>query len=59
VHRRDSTAPAGAYARELVISDLTAKTHVSRILTKLDLSSRGHAVVFACETGPIIPGTDP
>jgi DNA-binding NarL/FixJ family response regulator len=26
-------------ARDLVISDLTAKTHVSRILTKLDLAS--------------------
>jgi DNA-binding NarL/FixJ family response regulator len=46
-------------AGELVISDLTAKTHVSRILTKLDLVSRVHAVVFAYETGLVTPGTDP
>jgi len=45
-------------ARQLVISELTAKTHVSRILTKLDLISRVHAVVFAYETGLITPGAD-
>jgi DNA-binding NarL/FixJ family response regulator len=44
-------------ARELVISELTAKTHVSRILTKLNLLTRVHAVVFAYETGLVTPGT--
>jgi len=39
-----------------VISELTAKTHVSHILTKLDLLSRVHAVVFAYETGLVTPG---
>ena len=40
----------------LYISDLTAKTHVSRILTKLNLPSRVHAVVLAYEMGLVIPG---
>jgi DNA-binding NarL/FixJ family response regulator len=44
-------------AERLVISELTAKTHVSRILTKLNLVSRVHAVVFAYETGLIKPGS--
>ena len=44
-------------ARELYISELTAKTHVSRILTKLNLLTRVHAVVFAYETGLVTPGT--
>lgn len=44
-------------AERLVISELTAKTHVSRILTKLDLLSRVHAVVFAYETGLVVPGS--
>ena len=44
-------------AERLVISELTAKTHVSRILTKLNLVSRVHAVVFAYETGLITPGS--
>jgi DNA-binding NarL/FixJ family response regulator len=45
-------------AAHLVISELTAKTHVSRILTKLGLLSRVHAVVFAYETGLVTPRTD-
>jgi DNA-binding NarL/FixJ family response regulator len=44
-------------AEHLVISELTAKTHVSRILTKLDLINRVHAVVFAYETGVVTPGS--
>ena len=44
-------------AESLVISELTAKTHVSRILTKLDLVNRVHAVVFAYETGVVSPGS--
>ncbi len=40
----------------LFISELTAKTHVSRLLTKLDLPSRVHAVVLAYEVGLVVPG---
>lgn len=43
-------------AEQLYISELTAKTHVSRILTKLNLPGRVHAVVLAYETGLVIPG---
>jgi DNA-binding NarL/FixJ family response regulator len=38
-------------ARTLVIGETTVKTHVSRILTKLDLASRTQAVVLAYESG--------
>jgi DNA-binding NarL/FixJ family response regulator len=37
--------------RELVISEATAKTHVARILQKLDLRDRVQAVIYAYETG--------
>lgn len=43
-------------ARALVIGEATAKTHVSRILTKLGLRDRAHAVVYGYETGLIRPG---
>ena len=43
-------------ARTLVISEATVKTHVTRILTKLRLRDRAHAVVFGYETGLIRPG---
>ncbi len=38
-------------AKELFVSDTTVKTHVSRILMKLELRDRVQAVVFAYETG--------
>jgi DNA-binding NarL/FixJ family response regulator len=38
-------------ATELVISDGTVKTHVARILQKLDLRDRVQAVIFAYESG--------
>ena len=43
-------------ARTLVIGGATAKTHVSRILTKLGLRDRAHAVVYGYETGLVRPG---
>ena len=38
-------------ARELFVSDATAKTHVSNVLTKLVLRDRVQAVIFAYESG--------
>lgn len=40
----------------LHISELTTKTHVSRVLTKLNLDSRVQAAVVAYETGLVRPG---
>jgi DNA-binding NarL/FixJ family response regulator len=45
-------------ADRLVISPLTAKTHVSRILTKLGLRDRAQLVVAAYESGLVVPGSD-
>ena len=45
-----------AIARTLVIGETTAKTHVTRILTKLGLRDRAHAVVYGYETGLVRPG---
>ena len=41
----------------LVISEATAKTHVARILQKLDLRDRVQAVIYAYETGVVAPGS--
>jgi DNA-binding NarL/FixJ family response regulator len=38
-------------AARLVVSPLTAKTHVSRAMTKLGLRDRAQLVVFAYENG--------
>ncbi|MDQ1128681.1 response regulator [Microbacterium sp. SORGH_AS_0888] len=43
-------------ARELFLSPLTSKTHVSRIMTKLHARDRVHLVVVAYETGLVAPG---
>ena len=45
-----------AIARTLVIAETTAKTHVTRILAKLGLRDRAHAVVYGYETGLVRPG---
>jgi DNA-binding NarL/FixJ family response regulator len=46
-------------AASLTLSDATVKTHVARILAKLDLRDRVQAVVFAYETRLVSPGEDP
>jgi DNA-binding NarL/FixJ family response regulator len=43
-------------AADMYLSEATIKTHVSRILAKLDLRDRVQAVVLAYETGLIQPG---
>lgn len=41
---------------QLVISEATTKTHVARILQKLDLRDRVQTVIYAYESGLITPG---
>jgi DNA-binding NarL/FixJ family response regulator len=43
-------------AEELVVGAATVKTHVRRILSKLDARDRVHAVVLAYEAGLVHPG---
>ncbi len=44
-------------AGQLCLSPLTAKTHVSRIMTKLNARDRAQVVVIAYETGLVTPGS--
>ena len=46
-------------AEDLVVSAATVKTHVNRILAKLDAGSRVQLVVLGYETGLLVPGAGP
>ena len=43
-------------AEQLFMSHATAKTHVSRLLSKLDARDRAQLVMLAYESGVIVPG---
>ena len=45
-------------ADSLFVSEATIKTHVSHMLTKLDVRGRVQAVVVAYESGLVVPGSD-
>ncbi|MFI5894673.1 response regulator [Actinoplanes sp. NPDC051513] len=46
----------GEISEELVVEESTVKTHVKRILAKLELRDRIHAVILGYETGLVRPG---
>jgi DNA-binding NarL/FixJ family response regulator len=49
----------GEIAERLVLSPLTAKTHVARLFSKLGARDRAQLVVAAYESGLVVPGAGP
>lgn len=45
----------GEIAQSLVISEVTVKSHIGRIFTKLDLRDRAAAIVYAFDRGIVSP----
>ena len=45
----------GEIAGTLVISEVTVKSHIGRIFTKLDLRDRAAAIVYAFDRGLVAP----
>ncbi|WP_093801009.1 response regulator transcription factor [Streptomyces sp. Wb2n-11] len=43
-------------ATHLILAEQTVKTHIGRVLAKLDLRDRAQAVIFAYESGLVSPG---
>ena len=54
--RRPAASPTREIAERLVLSPLTAKTHVARLFTKLGARDRAQLVVLAYETGLVVAG---
>jgi DNA-binding NarL/FixJ family response regulator len=46
-------------AKRLFVGEATVKTHVKRVLAKLELRDRVHAAVFAFDHGLVRPGEEP
>ena len=52
---RERVAAHAEIAAKLVVSEATAKTHVTRMLTKLELRDRVQAVVFTYQNKIVAP----
>ncbi|MBL1092668.1 response regulator [Streptomyces sp. NPDC001739] len=44
-------------AEALILAEQTVKTHIGRVLAKLELRDRAQAVIFAYESGLVAPGS--